>query len=231
MTIVPASSWLEKSAQSSELFRNWPIVRIPHVIDCAAFSPLDMQFARATLGLPLEVPLILFLASAGIYDERKGWDLLDCALPQVKEVFPNVKVIIVGPPHLEFTSQSGVPIHWHGIADGDETLRLLYNASNIVVVPSREDNMPLTALEAQTCGRPVVAFRTGGLVDIVDHQTTGYLAEAFSPSDLSVGIQFALINDMSSGDFSERARHRALSGWSAEIVSEAYRNLYREVTA
>ena len=42
------------------------------------------------------------------------------------------------------------------------------------------------------CGTPVVAFRTGGLPDIVEHQRTGYLAQPFHTQDLAAGISWVL---------------------------------------
>ena len=60
-----------------------------------------------------------------------------------------------------------------------------------MVVPSRQDNLPNTAVEAHACGTPVVAFRTGGLPDIVEHQRTGYLAQPFHTQDLAAGISWA----------------------------------------
>ena len=61
------------------------------------------------------------------------------------------------------------------------SLRLAYSAADVMVVPSRLDNLPNTATEAMACGTPVVAFRTGGLPEIVNDGITGLLADAFEP--------------------------------------------------
>ena len=61
-----------------------------------------------------------------------------------------------------------------------------------MVVPSRQDNLPNTAVEAQACGTPVVAFDIGGLLDIVEHGRTGWLALAFDTEDLASGILWVL---------------------------------------
>ena len=225
MHIVPASSWLTQAAEESALLHTWPITRVPHVIDAAAFSPMPKADARARLGLPVDVPLLLFLASAGIADERKGWALLDKALPAVKDEYPDVRVVIVG-PQADFDSTSGVPIEWRGSISGDDALRLHYNACDVTVVPSREDNMPLTAMEAQTCGRPVVAFAIGGLPDIVAHEETGYLAEPFDTASLAAGVTSALNDSLEKDDWGLAARRRALETWSAQVVVPAYLDIY-----
>lgn len=66
----------------------------------------------------------------------------------------------------------------------------LHSAAYLVVVPSRQEAFGQTASEAHACGTPVVAFRTGGLPDIVEHQRTGYLAQPFDTQDLSAGISW-----------------------------------------
>ena len=63
----------------------------------------------------------------------------------------------------------------------------LYNAGDVMVVPSKMETFGQTALESITCGTPVVAFNTG-LSDIIDHKENGYLAEFLNVKDLFCGI-------------------------------------------
>lgn len=226
MTIVPASTWLEESARASALMHHWPIVRIPHVIDCDAFAPMDMETARAALGLPSGVPLILFLASAGIHDERKGWDLLDEALIRIRRDHPEIEVVVVGPPDPNFLSRSGVKLHWRGSVSGNEVLRLLYCSTHLTVVPSREDNMPLTAMEAQTCGKQVVAFDIGGMPDILQSPATGQLVPPFDTMKLAHSISHTLANVSNGSNSGVTARNRALETWAVPIVSKKYLDIY-----
>jgi glycosyltransferase involved in cell wall biosynthesis len=224
--VVTASSWMHDAVQVSALMREWPVSTIAHVIDCEMFQPTDMFAARNALGLPTDVPLILFLAGGGIHDPRKGWDLLEQALGKIKSTFPTVEVVIVGPIDETYRSPSGTKIHWRGNVSSNETLTLHYNAANVTVVPSREDNMPLTAMEAQSCGKPVVAFAIGGLNDIIDHNITGHLAEANNTDDLAQGIINAINDSQHDNTWGQRARARALETWSPETVVKQYLDVY-----
>ena len=89
-------------------------------------------------------------------------------------------------------------MHYTGHLNDHVSLRALYSAADVMVIPSRQDNLPNTGLEAHACGTPVVAFNTGGLPDIVDDRVTGALAEPFDPASLSSCIHWG--SKMSSGD-------------------------------
>ena len=231
MHIVTSNAWMRDRVTASALFRGWPVHQIPHVIDTDAFQPADAAVARARLSLPMDAPLILFVSSGGISDARKGWDLLERALPTVREHHPDVEVVVAGPPTPGYRSASGVPIRWQGHVAGDAALATLYCAVDVSAVPSREDNMPLAAMEAQTCGRPVVAFRIGGLPDIVEHLATGYLAQPFDSDDLAKGLIQALDDSRHDGTWSSAARRHALDHWSTPGIIASYLDVYREALA
>ena len=118
--------------------------------------------------------------------------------------------------------------HWLGYLD-DEGCIDAYNAADVVVVPSRQDNSPQTATEALACGTPVVAFRVSGLPDFVTHQVTGYLADPEDPIDLAHGIIWALADDQRRSALSQAARARAVDLWSPSVVARQYIDVYAEV--
>ncbi len=173
ITFAAASSWMAECLQRSALLQHAPMIRVPHVLGSAFRPGSDQAAARVRTQLPAGVPLILFISSGGIADSRKGWDLLESALPAVQARFPDAEVVILGPKSPDHRSPSGVRLHWAGSILDDERLADYYAATDITVVPSREDNMPLSAMEAQTMGRPVAAFAIGGLADRVVHPANG----------------------------------------------------------
>ena len=95
-------------------------------------------------------------------------------------------------------------------------------------MPSRQDNLPQTGTEAQACGLPVVAFRTGGLPDVVVDRETGYLADPFAPEDLARGIAWAL-DDSRRRALGAAARERAVRLWAPRVVAAAHVRLFEEI--
>lgn len=67
----------------------------------------------------------------------------------------------------------------------DEALVRLYQKAALVAVPSSYEPFGIVALEAMACARPLVASRTGGLMEIVEHGVDGYLVEPGDDLDLA----------------------------------------------
>ncbi len=82
-------------------------------------------------------------------------------------------------------------------------LKALEAAADVIVVPSLYEPFGLVALEAGALGVPVVAAATGGLIDIVDGGTAGYLFDADDPNSLAQAVDHAL------GDRSETSHRLA----------------------
>jgi glycosyltransferase involved in cell wall biosynthesis len=227
--IVTPSHWLADCVRESALMRDWPVLVIPNCLDTDRWKPMEQALARELLGLPADVPLLLFGAMGGGRDPRKGFDLLTAALGHLRGVIPGLELVIFGQLAPRNPPDLGFPVHYTGHLHDDLSLRALYSAADALVVPSRQDNLPNTAVEAQACGTPVVAFHIGGLPDIVAHQRTGYLAKAFDVADLAdlaVGIAWVLGEDLR-----QASRERAVARFSNAVVAEQYRAVYRQLTS
>lgn len=107
----------------------------------------------------------------------------------------------------------------------DLRLSALYSAADAMVIPSRQDNLPNTGVEAHACATPVVAFNTGGLPDIVEHQRTGYLAKAFETEDLAEGVAWVLAQ-RETEELGKHARVRAETLVAAPLVMRRYLLVY-----
>ena len=124
------------------------------------------------------------------------------------------------PPDLGFL------IHYSGHLHDDLSLRLLYAAADVFVIHSRQDNLPNTGLEAHACGTPIIAFHTGGLVDIVDDRVSGALAEPFDPAFLLEEIRWVLEDPPRGLQLGAAARLRAERLWEPALVAGLYAEVY-----
>ena len=127
--------------------------------------------------------------------------------------------------------QLGFPIHYVGHLHDDLSLRALYSAADVMLIPSRQDNLPNTGLEAHACGTPVVAFNTGGLPDIVDDRITGALAEPFEPASLAAASSWVLEDPQRLRVLGASARARAERLWNPIRVAGMYKELYDRALA
>jgi glycosyltransferase involved in cell wall biosynthesis len=230
MHIIAPSRWMASCAMSSKLMQDWPIHVIPNGIDTDSWSPMNKSVARSILSLPEKVNILLFGAVGGGLDPRKGFDLLTDALRELAKLNPEIELMVFGQAEPENPIDFGLAIRYMGNFHDDLSLRVLYCAADVLVIPSRQDNLPNTGLEALACGTPVVAFNTGGMSDIVTHKVTGYLAEPFSTKDLAFGISWVL-SEVPSESLQRNARSIAVERFSYPIIAKQHIAVYEAAIA
>jgi glycosyltransferase involved in cell wall biosynthesis len=229
MRIVAPSRWMADCARHSVIMRDWPVSVIPYPIDTETFQPIDKMLARKILGLPTEGPLLLFGAMGGTRNFIKGFDLLKSALDLLRSQMAGLELVVLGQLPPREPVNLGFPIHYAGHLHDDISLCLYYSAADAVAVPSRQDNLPNSSIEALACGTPVVAFDVCGLLDIVEHQETGYLARHFDIEDLAQGIRWVMDGAERRAILSTQSRQAAVARYSQAVVAEQYLQLYKTV--
>jgi len=229
--VVAPSRWMAECAGGSVLFRDLPIQAIPNPLDVQFWCPRDRYQVRERLRWPTGKPIILAGASGGVNNWLKGGDLVYFTVLQLERIYrTNFEVAIFGEVDYAFQSlEWPCRMHWLGNIDDDDWLASIYSAADVMLVPSRQDNLPQTAVEAQACGTPVVAFDVGGLSDIVEHQKTGWLARPFDTRHLAEGIAWILSDKERWQQLGYAARARAASLFSYDVVARQYEKLYETV--
>ena len=231
--IVSTSKWMLDCARRSALMSSWKHSIIPNPIDLTTWAPFDQKHARGLFNLPTNRPLVLFGAPGGTSDPRKGADLLFEALQHLRmrlvgSPLANLELVVFGQSRPAHPPDLGFPIHYVGNLNDDVSLRLLYTTADVFVIPSRQDTLLNTGLEAHACGIPVVAFRTGGLPDIVEHRITGALADPFDPVSMAESLIWVLEDPQRREQLGRAARARALSSWSPQRIVSMYADVYQE---
>jgi glycosyltransferase involved in cell wall biosynthesis len=230
-TIICPSRWLADCARHSVLFADAAVHVIPYPLDTdKTWRPIPREVACVALSLPPDKKLILMGAEGGVADPRKGGDLLHDALALVAaRQSGDVELMIYGQEQPQGENTWPCPVHWLGVVRDDRVLALAYSAADMMVMPSRQDNLPNTAVEAQACGTPVVAFDIGGLPDIVIHRVSGWLAKAFDTVDMAEGILWVLGDSKRWQGLSRTAREKAVERFSPGVIAEQYGRVYEQV--
>ena len=231
ISIVAPSKWIAENASKSYLFNKSLIRVIPTPIDPEIWFPVDKRKARKLLNLPINKKLILFTAINAIKDSRKGFDIAIKSLKMFIDGYSiddlNYGLVLLGENSFQKLDLN-MQIFSGGIIREDAKLRLYYSACDLFLIPSRQDNLPGTGLEAQACGLPVVAFDVGGLADVIKNNVTGALVKPFSQTSFTEKIQWILNDEKKQREISQQSRLRALKLWDPKKISNMYYDFYQE---
>jgi glycosyltransferase involved in cell wall biosynthesis len=227
LTVVGLSRWIADSAKASPLLGARRVVHLPNPIDTKCYHRVDKPTARRLWGLPLDKKLILFGAPKATSDPRKGWKELRNSLSLLK--LNDAEFVLFGAGRPDNVPDLGIAGHYVGKLNDDVSMVTLYSACDVLVMPSRQENLSNVILESLSCGTPVIAFRVGGNGDMVEHRLNGYLAEPFDVADMAKGIEWALEDQARWQALSWNARQKAERDFDSRPVAAQYLDLYQMV--
>ena len=228
MAIVGLSNWIHQAAKSSSLLKNKNNIQLPNPINTVAFAPYSKIEARRLLNLPLDKKLVLFGAIDATSDPRKGFSHLFKALKKIEP--ESIELVIFGSSQPDTPLDFKQLVHYLGHLNDDVSLRALYNAADVMIVPSLQENLSNAIMESLACGTPVVAFNVGGNSDMIEHINNGYLAQPFDTDDLARGIEWVL-DTPNYQQLCDNAREKVLTHFDSQIVAKQYIALYKEILA
>lgn len=173
ITYVVASRWMEKLLRSSAFFSGEKIRHVPFGIDHAIFKPVATEEARKELGIANDDIVLMFRSDASPF---KGLDLIQDALLKLK-VKKHVTILTVGQNGLLGSVSRRFSLREFGWLKDDRQLARLYQASDLFLMPSRQEAFGMMAIEAMSCGKLVLAIPGTALPDVINAPECGVVAE------------------------------------------------------
>lgn len=165
--------------------------------DLSKFYPINSDFsARASMGISQNAFMLLTISHLV---PRKGHDMVIRALPAILHQHPNTVYVIAGQgPNEENLRQLAIElkvdnnVHFAGFVQ-EAQLNPLMNACDLFIMPNRDEDgdvegFGIVFIEANACGKPVIAGRSGGAVDAVVDGETGYLVDPLNSDEIALRI-------------------------------------------
>lgn len=226
MHIICPSNRLAEETRQSGLLGSFPVRVIPNCVPTDIYRPLNKRLCRSLLNLPNDGrPVLLYGAMSATSDHNKGYDLLKAALEQTHR--SSYCCLIFGACAL--LGEQNENIIWLGRLNDDISLALAYNAADVFICPSREENLPNTVMESLASGTPVVGFDIGGLSDMITHGEHGFLAAPYDTSNLAHYIQILLADSTLCQRMGRAAREKAERCYAPDVVARQYMNVYEKI--
>lgn len=157
----------------------WPIIDVAH------YAPTDQEEARRQIGLPLDYPVVVGLGRLSYQKDPLTFIKIVAWLKQERS---ELRALWVGDgemrPQFEQAIEEKGLQETLSLVGWQKDVRPFIAAADVIVIPSRYESFGYVTAEALAMGRPVVATRVTGTIDIIEDGDTGLL---FEPEDWQAG--------------------------------------------
>jgi phosphatidylinositol alpha-1,6-mannosyltransferase len=222
------------------LLEHWQVpatkVRLLHPgVDTSRFVPeCRDRRVREELGWG-ERPVIL---TVGRLQKRKGHDQMILAMHAIRDAVPDVLYAIAGDGEerasLEkLVAQQGLQRHVQFLGEGhDDLLIRCYQQCDLFILPNRQvgqdiEGFGMVLVEAQACGKPVVAGASGGTAETMRIPETGQVVSCEQPHQLAT-LTVALLSDESKrARMGETARRWAVERFDWRVLTRQAQGLFQ----
>ena len=226
VTVVSPSQWLTECASRSKLLGRFECLTIPYGIDSKKFRRVSDSDFRDRNRITQDARVLIFVAQS-IKDHRKGFDLLMSALAELDASAQWVLLALGNIDSIEFQKYEHLKVLPLGYIADQGKLAAAYSAADLFVIPSRQDNLPNTVLEAMACGTPTVGFNIGGIPDMVRDGETGFLVNKINAADLGQEIvRYFELPKKRREQMSIRCREITVQDFTLELQAKAYQDLF-----
>jgi N-acetyl-alpha-D-glucosaminyl L-malate synthase BshA len=220
------SAWLKETTyRNLDIPRTVPIDVLPNFVDTTRFSPSSSSSSS---------PRILTHVSNFRPLKRVG-DVLRIFARLRAELDAPLQLRLVGdgperPPAAALARELGVADDVRFLGERVDLPDVL-RGSDLFLLPSQTESFGLAALEAMSCGVPVIASDVGGIPEVVAHGETGFLAPVGDLDAMAAAARCVLADGALAARLGRAARARAETLFPVEPAVDRYEALYRRVLA
>lgn len=232
---VAVSRWLAEKGRASSLLANQDLSVIHNAFDLRQEDIEEAALRRKQTRR--DVTRIVF-GAARLDDTVKGFPILIEATRALRQMSPDMasgmELVTFGNiRNPSLFSQLQIPHRHIGVVRGEDNIRKIYSDADIVVSTSLFETLPGTLVEGQAYGCIPVSLNRGGQGDIIDHLSSGYLAEwsddtAIAGENIARGILWAATQDDS---IRKVMAESVLSRFAASGIADAYIALFSRIRA
>ena len=218
------SQWILNQSKSSKSLGGFPHFHIPNGFSTDIFTVIDKEHCRKQLGISMNKKVLLFVADS-LDRPIKGFRLLQEALNHIQLVGNHEYFLLVVGKKSHITID--IETLFLGEIVDERLLAVAYNAADVFVIPSIEDNFPNTMVESLLCGTPVVGFPVGGIPEAVISGENGLLCDTLSVESLAKTVLHFFENNQHIDriQISENARMK----YNLATFASNYQRLYKEI--
>lgn len=229
ISFIAPSKWMMTQARSSNSLLNNQIHYIPNGISTNKFQRVDASNFKRRNEINSDETVIVFGGYNAIYDPNKGFEILINALKNLKaNNNDKYTVLTFGTKFINDNNNLPFRLINLGVINDQKLLNEIYSSACITAIPSFNESFGQMAVESFSCGTPVVAFKTTGLIDIVDHKVTGYLANPYDYEDFAAGINYIKCADNRS-NMIDACKNIAVTKFDLIKVSYEHLELYNSL--
>lgn len=218
LTIVSVSSWLEKRAKQSPMFKNRNFFVVGNGIDIEIFQPASSNDLRKKLGL-LNQKIVLHVTPSFRSIVKGGEHVVELAKRLEKE---NVLVIIVGFDGYIGELPSNILTISH--TNSQQELSQFYSMADITLLTSKLETFSMVCAESLSCGTPVVGYKAGAPEQIAIPEYSEFV-ENGDQDALEVAVRKWLDKEIDFKSVLEKVNRK----YSKETMFKEYMRIYKEV--
>jgi glycosyltransferase involved in cell wall biosynthesis len=214
--VVAPSRWLMDRARRSLIGSSIASSRVvANGVDTVAFAPGPAEPARDALGVDRNAAVLVYVSNLGAANPHKDFATLRRAMRRLADRLADrpLELLVVGAEGADEPLGGGARIRHLPYLAERERLAVVYRAADLYVHAAGDEAFCLSAAEALSCGRAVVAAAAGGLPEVVEHGRTGLIERPGDDSALADAVEHLL---------ADRERREGMGVEAARIAREKF---------